>query len=808
MADALGLRIKKLIKSYATFDISEEEKAPDAKRTKTEPFDGLMSYLRDMMVGYENEQVVALLKQMEDAVETLASHVIGDGDLLNYFDMLNNDGQSFKTEMRVYDPDIRRKRGFDNMIVICEQLCNIRYNSNVEEENDVVGFDKEIETLLDQLTATCTKKLQIIAITGMAGLGKTTLARTLYNHELVKYKFDFRLWTTVSQVHMKKNLLLGILSSLSDILTDELYEMSEHQLGEKLYRILKGRKYLVVFDDIWDRRVWDDFKMYFPDDKTGSRVIFTSRDIDVSLHVQSARLGHLLRLRTEVESWGIFLKNAFRMGICPRGLEESGRVIIGKCEGLPLAIVIAAGLVKNNLSVTWWEQIATSLRSFMVSDPRQCIDSLALSYNHMPPHLRPCFLFLGAFPKDYEVPVTKMTWLWIAQGFIHETGSRMLEDVAEDFLMDLIKRSLLMTQRIKSDGQVKTCSIHDLLHDFCLRKAEEENFLSNNHRYGTLSSMLCFPLELGKSLKAGRLIHIDTYKFLKILDLESLVISLFPFDVLQMVNLRYLAIQAHDGSPHASISKLINLQMLIISSRKNIVVPKTIWNMVNLRHLYIKSGKNITEDGCPSPGALASLQTLSQVSPRSCHDIFSRTPNLRKLGFCGSLISSLGDLEFPNLGALVRLQKLKLLNTFSYAESTRSSDPIMFPEKLKKLTLSNTGIDWKEMWTFARLPNLEVLKLKLQACAGERWETGDAEFRKLKVLKLHDLGIKQWVCSRDNFPRLQRLVVHGCLELDSIPKALGKVSTLEVIEVKGSAFTHKDLPSKFRKSNRVKETIS
>ncbi|XP_076927496.1 putative late blight resistance protein homolog R1B-16 [Bidens hawaiensis] len=571
--------------------------------------------------------------------------------------------------------------------------------------------------------------------------------------------------------------------------------MNEHQLGEKLYRKLKGRKYLVVFDDIWDCRVWDDLKMYFPDDKTGSRVIFTCRDIDMSLHVPSAKPAHVLRLRTGLESWDIF-KKVFRMGICPRGLEEFGQVINRKCEGLPLAIVIAAGLVKNNLSATWWEQIAASLRSFMVSDPRQYIDSLALSYNHMPSHLRPCFLLFGAFPEDYEIPVTKLAWLWIAQGFIHETGSRMLEDVAENFLMDLIKRSLLMTQKFKSDGQVKTCRIHDLLHDFCLRKAEEEIFLSNNYRYGTLSSILCFPLELGKSLQEGGSIHIDTYKFLKILDLESILISIFPLDAVHMINLRYLAIQANNGNPCASISNLFNLQMLIISSRKSIVVPKTIWKMVNLRHLYIKSGENLIEqviqkDGCPSPSALASLQTLSQVSPRSCHNIFSRTPNLRKLGFCGPLISSLGDLEFPNLGPLSRLQKLKLLNTFSYPKATRSCNPIMFPEKLKKLTLSNTGIDWKEMWTFAWLPNLEVLKLKFQVCVGERWETGDAEFQKLKVLKLHDLDIKQWICSRDNFPRLQCLVVHRCLELNSIPKDLGKVSTLEVIDVKSSLYAQR-----------------
>lgn len=215
--------------------------------------------------------------------------------------------------------------------------------------------------------------------------------------------------------------------------------------------------------------------------------------------------------------------------------------------------------------------------------------------------------------------------------------------------------------------------------------------------------------------------------------------------------------------------------------------------MVNLRHIYIKSGENQIEeptfvqftekDGCPI--ALASLQTLSQVSPRSCKNISSGAPSLRKLGFCGPIISSRGDLEFPNIGFLPHLRNLKLLNTIPFPEATRSCNPIMFPESLKKLTLSNTDMNWKEMWTFAWLPNLEILKLKLHACIGKKWETGDAEFLKLKVLKLHDLDIEQWVCSRDNFPRLKRLVVHRCSKLNNIPHDLGKILTLEVIEVSG-----------------------
>ncbi|KAJ9554316.1 hypothetical protein OSB04_018361 [Centaurea solstitialis] len=782
MDDAVALILKQLFSfnDHQFFMLGRLQRKIEMDRI----LNGLMNAVRKMMLGYENEGVHNMVKRLEKVAHS--SSVFGPQPSL-----------------------------MDEILEIIEELCNIRYGPNIGEEV-VVGFDDEVETLLDQLTTTSAKEFQVISITGMAGVGKTTLARQLYKDPLIKYVFDIRAWTCVSQAYLKRDLLLGILSSFINYLTEEIYKMSDEQLGGKLYRLLKGRKYLVVLDDIWDCMPWNDLRFYFPDDQNGSRVLFTSRDIDVSLHVQAARPAHVLRLRTADESWDIFQKKVFRTGICFPRLRVIGWKIAKKCKGLPLAIVIIAGLVKNQLSFGWWSEIAGSLHSFMVRDPSQYMDTLALSYNHLPPHLRTCFLFLGVFPEDYDIPVTKLIWLWIAQGFIHETENRILEDVAEDFLMDLIKRSLLMTAKKRADGQVKACRIHDLMRDLCLRKAKEEDFSAQIYGYAsvpesssTIINMLhgmsfnppalithsgfCYPFEFGKILQKGGLFLRETYKSLKILDVESILIFLFPFEVIQLDSLRCLAIQAHDGSPQASISNLVNLQMLVISSRKNIVVPKSIWNMVNLRHLYIKSGENVMEepcfiqatekDGCPN--GLVSLQTLSQVSPQSCHNIFSRTPNLRKLGFCGPLMSKLGDLEFPSLRSLKHLQKLKLLNTNPYPEPTRSCNPILFPENLKKLTLSNTGMDWEEMWTFSLLPNLEVLKLKFNAFIGEKWETDDAEFRSLKVLKLLDLELSQWVCSRENFPGLQRLVVHHCSKLNSIPSDVGNILTLDVIEVQG-----------------------
>nr|XP_043609801.1 putative late blight resistance protein homolog R1B-16 [Erigeron canadensis] len=781
MADALTLLLRKFIDDFKKYS-----SLPEKEYSKLMGRDSSTALRNHLLAGmkqvYANEEVHDLL--------------VGAIDLVNRIRM----------EGFIRAREQHGEKCIDEILVRCEKLCNMKYISNIEQgEEVVVGFDEEVETLLDQLTGnTSTKQLLVISIAGMAGLGKTTLARKLYNDPLVEYIFDIRAWTCVSQVYLVKDLLLGILSTFIHDITDEVYNMYDTQLGEKLYRLLKGRKYLVVLDDIWDSKAWNDLKMYFPDDKTGSRILFTSRDIDISSHVQAARPTHVLRFRNEVESWDLFLRKTFRTGICPFSLEAFGRVITTKCDGFPLAIVIASGLLKNNLSNDWWGQIAEKLNLFMVSNPDQYMDSLALSYNDLPPHLRPCFLFFGSFPEDYEVPVTKLILLWIAQGFIDQSGSKTMEDVAEDFLMALINRGLLMTSKKRADGRIKACCIHDLLRDVCLRKAEEEKFPLLSYKYAlvpasstAILSGLCYPCELGNTLQKGRLIgrplHYERYKTVRVLDMEYVPMSVFHSDLVHLSDLRYLAIQAYDGTPPASISNLFNLQTLIISSKKNIVLPKTIWNMVNLRHLSIRSGENLIEEpnfvqvakNVDSPNLLPSLQTLCQVSPQSCQYVSSRAPNLRKLGFCGSLISSLGDLEFPNVSSLQHLQKLKLLNIIPYPEATRSCNPVLFPEDIRKLTLSNTGMHWEEMWTFSLLPNLEILKLKLHACAGEMWETDDAEFPRLKVLKMHYLDIKYWVSSRDNFPRLQRLVVHRCSKLKSIPLDLGRILTLEVIEVRG-----------------------
>ncbi|KAL1804791.1 hypothetical protein ACET3Z_027859 [Daucus carota] len=447
----------------------------------------------------------------------------------------------------------------------------IHSRKNKFQEGEVfVGFQKEERDLLNQLASITKKKLQVISIVGMAGLGKTTLATRLYNHSYVESYFHARAWITCSQLYLKRESLLKILSSVSEI-TDEICAMNDNMLAHTLYRALKGRRYLIVIDDIWSIDAWNDISRCFPDDNNGSRIMLTTRLKEVALHAQSDGNPLCLRFLTEEEGFDLFKRKLFKDGNLFGILGFLGKRITRNCCGLPLAIVVIAGLLKNNFEINSWKQIEKHVSSYIISDYNRYMDTLALSYNHLPQHLKPCFLSFGAFPVGYDIPVRQLMWLWIAEGFIGQDGrERNLEDIAEDCLMDLINRSLVVVGKKRSNGAIKTCRIHDLLRDLCLRKAEEENFSPdiykhNKHSFSCPHSLVhptpkfqlllstnvlaipsncsCYSSEGPQSFRKQILSVWDASEHTRALDLSSIEFLVFPSEVLQLVHLRYLGLR-------------------------------------------------------------------------------------------------------------------------------------------------------------------------------------------------------------------------------------------------------------------------
>ncbi|XP_057494424.1 uncharacterized protein LOC130779693 [Actinidia eriantha] len=669
------------------------------------------------------------------------------------------------------------------------------------EEETIVGFEGEVTIIKEQLTGV-PKQLDVISIVGMAGIGKTTLAIKVYNDPLVQYHFHIRAWITVSQAYVKRDLLCNLLNSVKhhsndvDQMSDkEINKMSDEELAQRLYQSLKGRRYFIVMDDIWDSRVWVDLKTCFPDDSNGSRIMFTSRYEDVASLAKSSRPPLSLRFLTDDESWVLFQQKVFRRGTCPPQFTKIGKHIAKKCQGVPLVIVVVAGILTNEeKSPDQWEKVGKTLNSQTTADPQIWLQTLALSYNHLPHHLKPCFLYFGVFLEDYQVPVRKLIWLWVAEGFIRETEGKSMEDVAEEYLMELIGRSLVLVFRRRSDGGVKACGIHDLLRDFCIKQAEKESFLQGIFleppiSYFAQSYVLVNKDSPRMSITKSELDDLDYqgYEFVRVLRTSDVMISSNCSKIEKLVHLRFLEIDMSFSGHYlpTTISNLKNLETLIINTCDSVTLPHCIRGMVTLRHLHFTGKRGtvrIEKPGAIYPFSLDNLQTLTVIAARSCRDFLAGTPNIRKLGIRGYIVKN-GLFTYPDTDFLNHLQELKLWCGGIWYLPVRLGG-VRFSTNLKKLTLMETQVTWNEMSTLGKsLPNLEVLKLLQLACVGKFWKTSDGDFPQLKFLELVIIPIEEWQVSSNPFPRLQRLVLVGCCELQSIPSEIGEVPTLQMIEV-------------------------
>ncbi|WRX12402.1 NB-ARC - like 10 [Theobroma cacao] len=266
-------------------------------------------------------------------------------------------------------------------------------------------------------------------------------------------------------------------------------KLKEDELVEKLYDVLKEKRYLVVLDDIWSYKDWDSLRPAFPKGKEGSKLLLTTRKKKVALLVDPCSSPVELPLLTDDESWKLFKRKAFSENkmeahACSKEFEMLGKEMLKKCGGLPLAIVVLGGLLATKKSWNEWEMVQKNINAYLNKDQRQeyggVTEILALSYNELPFHLKPCFLYLGHYPEDLEISKKELVRLWIAEGFISPSlggGEMLMEDVAEQYLEELTNRCLVQVGRRNHTGaSVKTCYIHDLLRDLCVSKAREENF--------------------------------------------------------------------------------------------------------------------------------------------------------------------------------------------------------------------------------------------------------------------------------------------------------------------------------------------
>ncbi|XP_057790591.1 putative late blight resistance protein homolog R1B-12 [Salvia miltiorrhiza] len=702
----------------------------------------------------------------------------------------------------------------------------------------MVGFDGELMAIKRRLCGEPASPLETIPIAGMGGIGKTTLAVNAYNDPLIMERFHIRAWVTVSQDYNVREITSGLLASMELAQGDS----QQHHVFQKL----KCRRFLIVLDDVWSTKAWDELRLMFPDDRNGSRIILTTRLVDVASYVVDvAGHIHFMRLLDEDQSWSLLKQKVFRQGFCPDDkLAYAGKMIARSCRGLPLAIVVISGLLALDQTKSGWNNVARNVNSVISENDEQFDKILSLSYAHLPHHLKPCFLYMAGFPEYYDMRASKLFKLWVAEGFLKAKRYKSLEETAEEYLEDLVKRSLVLVTQRKSNGRIKSLSIHDLLREMCIRKAREQDFLLQLRGLKYASS-LKIPRRLsvihsdldslqGCTIRTiicleerrrgrGRQCSVRCFRLLRILDLmnayeyfydykndNSPVFSL-PEELFELFHLRYLAFDYTFTIPGA-ISNLQNLQTLIIGPRKYRgyfvplavevwrmpqQLPPEIWDMPQLRHLVFCSGLRLFQRGATA--ALENLLTLSLAINFSCSaEILQKIPNLKKLGLYYTrgeyLHTEIRNEEQSHVYSIMYVEQLKNIGCLRFLENLKlkmhHSLPYpgeltlrALPLSLRKLTLSGLKLPWKHMKIVGSLPWLEVVKLRDFACNGVEWETSEGGFCELRYLLISGSNLRDWVTESSHFPRLKRLVLLRCPNLRGIPEEIGEIATLQVIEM-------------------------
>ncbi|KAL0402520.1 UNVERIFIED_CONTAM: putative disease resistance RPP13-like protein 3 [Sesamum latifolium] len=270
-----------------------------------------------------------------------------------------------------------------------------------QKDKHLVGLEGEVQKLIGRAVLNKWEGLSIATIVGMGGIGKSTLAREVYNYAAVATQFDCRAWAVFSREFNPREIIKSLMLQL--VKQDKQREMLEimeksnlQNVKNMLHQQLQGKRYFLVLDDVWQDEAWESFAPAFPDEDKASRLLLTNRIQGIAKY---ARYNHKMNFLNPDESWELFLKKAFiddTNGKCPQHLEDIGRAIVEKCDGLPLAITVVGGLlVKKRQSVSEWEKVLKGLESH--SGRSEILPTLELSYHELPPQLKSCFLVLRLF---------------------------------------------------------------------------------------------------------------------------------------------------------------------------------------------------------------------------------------------------------------------------------------------------------------------------------------------------------------------------------------------------------------------------
>ncbi|CAL4990835.1 unnamed protein product [Urochloa decumbens] len=571
-------------------------------------------------------------------------------------------------------------------------------------------------------------KMKIVSVVGVGGLGKTTLAKAVYDE--LKSRYDYGAFLSVG----RKPDLVQVFHNIFFLLDRKEYEAirevrSLQLLVGELKNFLQNKRYFIVIDDVWDVLTWKTIKLSLVENDSGSRVITTTRNRDVA----SSEVVYELDPLSSHNSKTLFYTRLFGVkGECPANHPaEASEKILKKCGGVPLAIITMASLLVGKSREEWSD--VCNYPGFCGGNGNQQVEDtewiLSLSYYDLPSYLKTCLLYLSVYPEDHEIKKDSLIWKWIAEGFVVEKkiGTSQFEQ-GEEYFNQLINRSMIQAIESKITGVIYGCRVHDVVLDLIRGLSDKENFVTiSNDDEGTSSSRkkvrrLAHQNRMIKQTQQEDHIamaqvrsftacscNIDNFvlhpgfKLLRVLDLERCRCEneIIRWQGLKhlgnLIHLKYLGLR-HTHGIHKlpeEIGKLKFLQILDLEHSGVEVVPLGICQLTQLACL--RGGPRTR---APDGFFLTKLTLLEELSiridnldddsPRQFMKDVGNLSKVRQLNISARLKGMVQTDLVESLGNLHKLQHLQLADHNGYGQpAMREWDTVVLPRHLQSLVLYN-----------------------------------------------------------------------------------------------------------------------
>uniref|UniRef100_A0A8R7PME9 NB-ARC domain-containing protein n=1 Tax=Triticum urartu TaxID=4572 RepID=A0A8R7PME9_TRIUA len=660
--------------------------------------------------------------------------------------------------------------------------------------------------------------IPVLVLSGIGGVGKTTLAQHICKHQQVKSHFELIIWICVSDDFDEKRLTKEAIESCTgkEAKIDNLDSL-QHALSNHV----KNKRLLIVLDDVWDDalkdsgRCWEMFCAPFTSVQEGSAMLVTTRCPNVTKVVHTMEPDIVEGLKDDV-FWNFFKLCAFGSEGSSNDpeLERIGRRILPKLKGSPLAAKTLGRMLSMDLQASHWSSILESELWELKQKQTEILPALRLSYMYLPFYLKQCFAFCAVYPKDYKFDKACLAEIWVAEGFVEPQGGVPIQDICYQHFEDLVARSFFQ----KVNGRYV---IHDLLHDMAQKVSEHDCFILRNKsdfdkvpqnvrhlyilpssefddsnllrlcKYTKLRTLIC-KINLGK--RTCFVMDRWCTKLTRMRVMSCTFTNELPDSIGNWKHLRYLEISRTFTLKRipSTFCRLYNMQILYAKKSKLQSLPADFDKLTSLQKF---ESNGLTIDAANEEGQeIRSIKNLNQIRE---HLVINNLGILSKDHAAEAKLKDKKCLDWLTLNMRVALRSAEF---YIHNNDTEVLEGLQPPISLKRLYVENyVGVSLPSWFQPQNLPSLT--SLRFEGFVGMKTISFPMTSQSINVNEIHAIGtflsltyITIVSCKNlssledfllpDYVPAIKRIIISDCKMLESIPgEVFGDFHFLEVLRI-------------------------